>query len=128
MPWLGVRSIAQLKCIYNNAHSMGNKQEELEAIVQQDSYDLIAITETWLDDSRDRRAAKDGYELFRKERRVKKGCGVALYVRDCFDRIELGGCDVKVECLWVKMRGKASKADILLGVCYRAPTQNEEVD
>jgi len=25
---------------------MGNKQEELEAIVQQDSYDLAAITET----------------------------------------------------------------------------------
>jgi len=39
----GVRSIAQLKCIYTNAHSMGTKQEELEAIVQQDSYDLIAV-------------------------------------------------------------------------------------
>jgi len=31
------RSTAQLKCIYTNARSMGNKQEELEAIVQQDS-------------------------------------------------------------------------------------------
>jgi len=26
------------------------------------------------------------------------------------------------------MRGKASKADILLGVCYRPPNQDEEVD
>jgi len=32
---------------------MGNKQEELEAIVQQDSYDLVAITETWWDSSHD---------------------------------------------------------------------------
>ena len=32
MPTLGVRSIAQLKCIYTKAHSLGNKQEELEAI------------------------------------------------------------------------------------------------
>ena len=32
---LGVRREAQLKCVYTNAHSMGNKQEELEAIVQQ---------------------------------------------------------------------------------------------
>ena len=30
---LGVRQGAQLKCIYTSARSMGNKQEELEAIV-----------------------------------------------------------------------------------------------
>jgi len=42
----GVRSRAQLKCVYTKAHSMGNTQLELEAIVQQDSYDLVAITET----------------------------------------------------------------------------------
>jgi len=53
---------------------------------------------------------------------------VSLYVRDCFDCIELDDCDDKVECLWVKMRGKANKADILLGVCYRPPNQDEEVD
>jgi len=46
MPMLNVRSTAQLKCIYTNAHSMGNEKEELEAIVQQDSYDLVATTET----------------------------------------------------------------------------------
>lgn len=28
-------SITQLKCIYTSSHSMGNKQEKLEAIVQQ---------------------------------------------------------------------------------------------
>ena len=60
MPISGVRSTAQLKCIYTNARNMGNKQEELEAIVQQDSYDLVAITETWWDDSHDRSAAMDG--------------------------------------------------------------------
>jgi len=53
---------------------------------------------------------------------------VALYVRDCFSCIELDGCDDKVECLWVKMRGKASKADILLRVCYSPPNQDEEAD
>ena len=31
---LGVRGGAQLKCVYTNAHSMGNKQEKLEATVQ----------------------------------------------------------------------------------------------
>jgi len=36
MPGLGVRSIAQLKCIYTYACGMGNKKEKLEAFVQQD--------------------------------------------------------------------------------------------
>jgi len=53
---------------------------------------------------------------------------VALYVRDFFDSTELNDCDDKVKCLWVKMRGKANKADILLGVCYRPPNQDEEAD
>ncbi|RMB91349.1 hypothetical protein DUI87_32140 [Hirundo rustica rustica] len=42
-----------------------------------------------------------------------------------------GGVEAKeggVECLWVRRKGKANKADILLGVCYRPPSQEEEVD
>jgi len=70
----------------------------------------------------------DGYKLFRMDRRGKRGSGVVLYVRDCFDCIELNDCDDKVESLWVKMRGKANKADVLLGVCYRPPSQDEEAD
>jgi len=123
MPGLGVRLIAQLKCIYTNACSMSNKQEELEAIEQQDSYDLVAITEMWWDDSHGCSVAMDGYKLFRSHRRGKRGGGVVLYVRACFDSIELDDCDNKVECLWVKMTGNANKADTLLGVCCRPPNQ-----
>ena len=46
VPGSGVRLTGQLKCVYTNARSMGSKQEELEAIIQQDGYDLVAITET----------------------------------------------------------------------------------
>jgi len=42
--------------------------------------------------------------------------------------MELDDCDDKVECLWVMTRGKANKADILLGVYYRPPNQDEEAD
>ena len=33
-----------------------------------------------------------------------------------------------VECLWVRIRGKAKKAGIMVGVCYRPPIQDEEAD
>ena len=38
-----LEQMIQLNCIYTSAHSMGNKQEELKAIVWQANYDLFAI-------------------------------------------------------------------------------------
>jgi len=52
----------------------------------------------------------------------REAVGWLCNVRDCFDCIELKNSDDKVECLWVKMRGKANKAGILLRVCYREPS------
>ncbi|KAM9628635.1 uncharacterized protein ACIBXB_017819 [Morphnus guianensis] len=122
-------SIAQLKCIYTNARSMGNEQEELESIVQQENCDIVAITETWWDDSHNWSAAMDGYKLFRRDRQGRRGCVVVLHVRECFDCLELNDDDDgRVECLWVRIGGKANKADIMVGVCYRPPNQDEEAD
>ena len=72
---------AQLRCLYANAHSMGNKQEELETIVQSESYDGVAITETWWNDSHSWNAVMEGYWLFKRDRLGRKGSGVALYVK-----------------------------------------------
>ena len=85
----GEQAMAQLNCIYTNARSMGNKQEELEAIVQQASYDVVAITETWWYHSHDQSSAMTGYRLFRKDRQHKRGGGVALYIREYFDVVDL---------------------------------------
>ena len=63
----------------------------------------------------------DGYKLFRRDRQGRKGSGVALYIKVCFDVEELGVGNDKVECLWVKSRGKACRGHILVRVCYRLP-------
>ena len=77
--------IAQLKCLYTNKHSMGNKQEELETMMQLDKYDLIAITKIWWDGSHNWNIGTEGYKLFRRDRQGRKGGGVALYIRDGID-------------------------------------------
>jgi len=69
---------------------MGNKQEDLEAIVQQDGYDVVATTETRWDNSHDWHAVMDRYRFFRKDRPTRRGGGVALYVREQLECIELG--------------------------------------
>lgn len=62
---LGVKLVAQLKCIYI---SMGNKEEELEAIVQQESYDVVAIMEMKWDEACKWSAAIGGYKHFRRDK------------------------------------------------------------
>ena len=63
-----------------------------------------------------------------RARQGSRGGGVALYVRECFDCLELDVGEDRVECLWVRIRGKANKASIMVGVCYRPPNQDEEAD
>ncbi|PKU34569.1 mitochondrial fission process protein 1 [Limosa lapponica baueri] len=99
-------------------------QEELEAIVYEENDDIVAIAETWWDDTPNWGAAMDGYKLFRSDRQGRRGGGVALYVRECFDCLELNDGDERVKCLWVRIRGKVNKADIMVGVCYRPPNQD----
>ena len=64
---------AQLKCFYTNAHSLANKQQELEATVLLENYGIVVVTETWWDDSHDWSVAIDSYKLFRRDRR-ERGC------------------------------------------------------
>jgi len=58
----------------------------------------------------------DGYKLFRRDRQGRKGGGVALYIKECFDVEELGVGNDEVECLWVRIRGKACRGRHLGGV------------
>ena len=44
--WWGICT-GTLKCLYTNAHSMGNQHEKLEICVLLQGYDLVGITETW---------------------------------------------------------------------------------
>ncbi|RMC04484.1 hypothetical protein DUI87_18929 [Hirundo rustica rustica] len=79
----GVKSAAQLRLVCTNARSMGDKQEELEAVVPQQSCDAVAITERWWGDSHSWSTALDGYKLFRRDRKGRR----ALYIREAFDTI-----------------------------------------
>lgn len=64
------------KC--TNTRITGIKQEELEATVQLENCDLIAIMEVWWDKSHSWNAGTKGYTLLRRERQGRRGRGVAL--------------------------------------------------
>ncbi|KAK4816205.1 hypothetical protein QYF61_012670 [Mycteria americana] len=121
---------AQLKCLYTNARSMGNKQRELEATMLQESYDLVVITETWCDESHDWSAAINGYNLFRRDRQGRRARGVALYVKNGIvcEELSLKNSHKQVESLWVRIRDRGNKGNLVVGVYYRLPNQGEPID
>ena len=64
----------------------------------------------------------DGYRLFRRDRQGRRGGGVALYVTEGLDCMELSIGDDMVKSLWVRIKGQANKGDVVVGVYYRPPS------
>lgn len=69
-----------------------------------------------------------GYCLFKRDRQGRKGGDVALYIKKDCECMEINDGDDRVESLWVRIKAKANKTDIIVGVCYRPSNQDEEVD
>ncbi|GAB0203009.1 hypothetical protein GRJ2_002766500 [Grus japonensis] len=106
---------------------MGNKEEELEATMMLEGYDLFAITDTWWDKSHDWSMAIDGYKMYRRDRRRRRAGGVALYIKkwiDC-EELSLKNSHKQVESLW---EASCSQALILLedfnhpNICWKSST------
>jgi len=72
----------------------------------------------------------DGYRLLRKDR-PRRRCGrVALCVSEQLECIELdlGSDEERVESLWIRIKGQPHIGNVIVGVYYRPPDQEEEAD
>lgn len=49
-------------------------------------------------------------------------------LRGCFDCLQLKNGNDRFQYLWVRIKGKANEADVIVGVCYKPPSQAEEAD
>lgn len=61
--------------------------------MQLENFDTVAIMEAWWGDSQNWCAAIGAYKHFRRDRRGRRGCGVALYVKEHFDWLEVDDVD-----------------------------------
>ena len=46
-----------------------------------ENHDIVVITESWWNDSHDWSVAIEVYKLFRRDRRGRRGGGIAIYTR-----------------------------------------------
>ena len=108
-----------------------NKIDLLRGMACVEKFDIIALTETWLDMSRKVFLPEikiDGYTLFYKDRENRRGGGVAMYVRDslqCSVNSKIK-TDNKAESLWVDIKEGAQS--VVLGLVYRPPNASDEIN
>ncbi|XP_068692770.1 uncharacterized protein [Montipora foliosa] len=106
--------------------SLRNNINDLSALLLMDSFDIVAMTETWLnDDFSDSELQLDGYNIFRSERANRRGGGVLLAINSrlsCNRRydLEIEG----VEMLVCEIHTSGSRC-LIFSVSYRPPNADE---
>ena len=119
----------ELSCLYLNARSLRNKIDELRALSTSESFDIIAITETFLDTHNIDLTAEyqiDNFKLFTKDRQGRRGGGVAMYVRHDLNPVLIANNEDSVEHLAVLI--ETDKIKFYFSVVYRPPGQSLELD
>lgn len=68
--------------------------------------------------------------LFRKDGKGRQREGVALYVREQLDYMELcsGIGEEPMESLWIRIKGRTGKSDIIVSACFRPLDQEKQAD
>ena len=115
-----------IRALYLNSRSIQNKVNELTAQIIANEYDLVAITETWLQHGDEWELNIQGYQTVRRDRQEGKGGDVALIFKGDIRvvvRDDIGSMEKKVESIWVEIRNSKEKKS-LIGVVYRPPNND----
>lgn len=110
-----------LKMLNINVRSLTAHFDDFSDTVYTSNFDIICITETWLQDTVLSSAVQlRNYNLYRKDRGTRGG-GVAIYVKNAFRSALINSINAgEAEQLWVRVlvRNKV----LVFGVLYRPPT------
>jgi len=92
-----------LKCLCLNARSIFPKRLDLAAYLASLQYDIIAITESFLDDSITHSlVVPPSYVGYRLDRN-RHGGGILVLVRDCLTAIRRSDLESDCELLWLEL-------------------------
>ena len=117
-----------LRLFHLNIRSLRYKMDELRLFCDQHKPHVLAISETWLDDSFvDEEVSLQGYNLMRRDRDCVGG-GMAVYVAEHLNYNRLKDPrdllpDIDVESIWFELSLPKTKK-ILIGAIYKSPDSN----
>ena len=113
-----------LKFIHQNIRSPRKKLNELRVfLTQSPRIHIIALIETWLNSNiSDAEVSLPGFTLFRRDRLVKKGGGVAVFVSESINAVRRSDLEID-ESVWIEILLPKSKG-LLFGTFYRPPSES----
>jgi len=119
-----INNTTQLSIIHINTRSLLSKLDEINEILRATQFDIIAITETWLNEINSCNATINGYQAVHKVRNSGKGGGVSIYVKTgikyLVKEIMTKSIDDLLECLTIEITLKNNENKIIT-VLYRKP-------
>jgi hypothetical protein len=120
------------KIMLVNIQSIKNKFNILKAHIISKKYDLIAITETWINTKSGDFLGEyviNGYKMIAKDRSNRRGGGVLLYVRDhiLYKKIDIGNEIDNIDKVGIEIKNDENKK-IIIALYYRPPAQSDETD
>ena len=112
--------------VHYNVQSLASKTDIIEPELS--NFDIISLTETWLNDSLSNEDLKfyEFQDPFRRDRIGDSHGGVIVYVKrgiPCKRRLDLE--IVNIECVWIEIIVKNKK--LLIGTFYRPPNASPVV-
>ena len=109
-----------------NARSIANKIDEIKHIIDEDSIDILAITETWLSTNSEYEKCEiipPGFEIIHVDREGRRGGGVAVIFRQELSVVkrDIGTFESFEHCV-IDINGMSNK--LRLAVIYRPPSSD----
>lgn len=102
-----------------NIRSLLPKLNHLKEHISSANYTILCLTETWLSPTTlSDVIAVEGYALVRKDRRLGRGGGVGMYIKNSVS-FNLIHTDDDIEQLWIKL--KINKKQFAVGAAYKPP-------
>ena len=116
------------KIAHVNIQSLRYKVDDIRILLNDNNFDVLCLTETWLDNNIDDNEIKiDGYNINRLDRTDKQHGGILFYVKDGIifkENLNLNST-YKIEALWIELNLPHTKP-ILVGTVYRPPDSKVE--
>ena len=86
--------------------------------------DVVFVTETWTSsDTLDSELCMTGYELYRFDRRHRRGGGCIIYAKNDLNVVKIDIDIFDTESIWCKI--VARKEEVVIGVSYNSPSSSD---
>lgn len=121
----------EIKLYYQNTRGLRTKREALFANAYECEYDIMCLTETWLNSSCSSACYfSDEYTVFRADRvysdKIKYGGGVLIACRSVLNAFRRPDLETYEECVWLEIP-TCDKSHYLVGCYYFPPNSAPNV-